>query len=295
LFHGQRECVVPNRLTPGYDPSTPLRLLIVEDNPADQRLIEEMLRGSSITTEAVDSLAAAETRLREGNLELVLLDLGLPDSQGLDGLVRLLAEAPGIPVVVMTGLRDDKLGFESLRVGAEDFLQKDWIADAALITRSLRFALERHSLRLRVQIAEREQEAMALGRIGSVAKVRISASAFGLKPLRESDPTLFANIRDTYGQILRAAAERQVYQVQHPISDQLRKLADQLGFVRASPRDLIDIHSAALEIETHSVGPAHERLIINEGRITILELMGYLVSYYRRYYVGSMGIQARGA
>ncbi|MBK1619730.1 hypothetical protein CKO42_15025 [Lamprobacter modestohalophilus] len=286
---------MPDHLTPNYDPSTPLRLLIVEDSPADQRLIEEMLIGSSITTEAVASLAEAEARLSRGNLELVLLDLGLPDSQGLDGLIRLLAEAPGIPIVVMTGLRDDELGFEALRVGAEDFLQKDWIADAALIKRSLRFALERHRLRLRVQIAEREQEAMALERIGGVAKVRISASAFGLKPLRDSDPTLFTEIRDTYGQILRAAAERQVYQVQHPISDQLRKLADQLGFVRASPRDLIDIHSAALEIETHSVGPAHERLIINEGRITILELMGYLASYYRRYYVGSMGIQARGA
>ncbi|WP_201220720.1 response regulator [Halochromatium roseum] len=284
-----------DRLTPSYDPSTPVRLLIVEDSPADQRLIEEMLRGSTITTEAVNSLAAAEARLSEGNVELVLLDLGLPDSQGLDGLIRLLAEAPGIPIVVMTGLRDDELGFEALRVGAEDFLQKDWIADAALIKRSLRFALERHRLRLRVQIAEREQEATGLGRIGSIAKVRVSASAFGLKPLRESDPTLFSEIRDTYGQILRAAAERQVYQVQHPISDQLRKLADQLGFVRASPRDLIDIHSAALEIETHSVGPAHERLIINEGRITILELMGYLVSYYRRYYVGSMGTQAKGA
>nr|WP_274601125.1 response regulator [Halochromatium roseum] len=282
-------------MTPSYDPSTPVRLLIVEDSPADQRLIEEMLRGSTITTEAVNSLAAAEARLSEGNVELVLLDLGLPDSQGLDGLIRLLAEAPGIPIVVMTGLRDDELGFEALRVGAEDFLQKDWIADAALIKRSLRFALERHRLRLRVQIAEREQEATGLGRIGSIAKVRVSASAFGLKPLRESDPTLFSEIRDTYGQILRAAAERQVYQVQHPISDQLRKLADQLGFVRASPRDLIDIHSAALEIETHSVGPAHERLIINEGRITILELMGYLVSYYRRYYVGSMGTQAKGA
>jgi CheY-like chemotaxis protein len=286
---------VPDHLTPNYDPSTPLRLLIVEDSPADQRLIEEMLIGSSITTEAVNSLAAAEARLSEGNVELVLLDLGLPDSQGLDGLIRLLAEAPGIPIVAMTGLRDDELGFEALRVGAEDFLQKDWIADAALIKRSLRFALERHRLRLRVQIAEREQEATGLGRIGSIAKVRVSASAFGLKPLRESDPTLFSEIRDTYGQILRAAAERQVYQVHHPISDQLRKLADQLGFVRASPRDLIDIHSAALEIETHSVGPAHERLIINEGRITILELMGYLASYYRRYYVGSMGIQARGA
>jgi len=282
-------------LTQGYDASAPLRLLIVEDSPADQYLIEEMLRGSAITTEAVNTLAAAETRLSKGEFELVLLDLGLPDSQGLDGLTRLLAVAPGIPIVVMTGQRDDELGFDALHLGAEDFLQKDWIADAALIKRTLRFAVERYRLRLRLQIAEREQEAMALGRIGGSAKVSISASAFGLKPLRESDPGLFTEIRDHYGQILSAAAERQVYQVQHPISDRLRKLADQLGFVRASPRDLIDLHTAALQILTHSLGPAHERLIINEGRITILELMGYLVSYYRRYYVGSMGVQAKGA
>lgn len=283
--------VLPNRTTQGFDASAPLRLLLVEDSPSDQRLILEILSGSAIVADAVVSLADAEARLGGGGLDLVLLDLGLPDSQGLDGLRRLLAGSPEIPVVVMTGLSGDELGFEAVRIGAEDFLQKDWIIDAALVKRTLRFAVERHRLRQRLQMAEREQEAMALGRIDANAKVDISASAFGLKPLRDRDGDLFAETRNTYGQILRAAAERQVFQVQHPISDQLRKLADQLGFVRASPRDLIDIHSAALKTLIASVAPEHERLIINEGRITILELMGHLVSYYRRYYVGSMGIQ----
>ncbi|MEA3641423.1 MAG: response regulator [Lamprobacter sp.] len=286
---------MPDTVTKGYDAKTPLRLLLVEDSPSDQRLIEEILRSTAIVSEAVDSLANARARLIQGHVDLVLLDLGLPDSQGLDGLSQLLAETTDIPIVVMTGLSDDALGFEALRIGAEDFLQKDWITDAALIQRSLRFAVERHRLRVRVQIAEREQETLALGRIGGSAKVSISASAFGFKPLRESDPDLFTEIRDTYGQILSAAAEQQVYQVEHPVSERLRKLADQLGFVRASPRDLIDLHSAAIQGLTKSVSAAQERLLVNEGRIRILELMGYLVSYYRRYYVGSMGIQTRGS
>lgn len=70
---------------------------MVEDNPADQRLIEEILRGSAIGVETVASLADAEVRLGHGGLDLVLLDLGLPDSQGLDGLGRLLVRAPEPP------------------------------------------------------------------------------------------------------------------------------------------------------------------------------------------------------
>ncbi|NEX19979.1 response regulator [Thiorhodococcus mannitoliphagus] len=279
-----------------YDATAPLRLLVVEDNPADLRLIELILSGSGIDVDAAECLTTAEAQLNQvqgqRGLDLVLLDLGLPDSQELDGLARLLEMAPGLPIVVMTGLDDDRLGFEALSLGAEDFIQKDWLNDAALVQRTLRFAWERNRLRRRLQAAEREREALAMDRIDAGTKLKVSAGAFGLRPLRESDAKLFAEIRDAYGGILAAAAERQVYQVEHPVSEQLRKLADRLGFVRASPRDLVDLHTAALAALTPAVGPAEERLLVSEGRITILELMGYLASYYRRYYVGSMGIRS---
>ena len=92
-----RSRVSPQSRSPKVRSSAPLRLLVVEDNPADQRLIEEILRGSAIGVETVASLADAEVRLGHGGLDLVLLDLGLPDSQGLDGLGRLLVRAPEPP------------------------------------------------------------------------------------------------------------------------------------------------------------------------------------------------------
>jgi FixJ family two-component response regulator len=122
----------------------PLRLLIVEDSPADVELIRAKLGGvatsRAFTIESVDRLSAALRRLKSA--DVVLLDLGLPDTHGLDGVMRVVSEAPELPVVVLTGREDADLGLRAVREGAQDFLLKDK-ADGALLDRSLRYAIER--------------------------------------------------------------------------------------------------------------------------------------------------------
>ncbi len=122
----------------------PLRLLVVEDNPADVELIRAKLEGvaasRAFVIESVGRLSAALRRRKSA--DVVLLDLGLPDTNGLDGVMRLVSEAPEMPVVVLTGREDADLGLRAVREGAQDFLLKDKV-DGALLDRSLRYAIER--------------------------------------------------------------------------------------------------------------------------------------------------------
>lgn len=121
-----------------------LRLLVVEDSPDDVELIRAKLdavaAGGAFVIESVDRLSAALRRLKSA--DVLLLDLGLPDTRGLDGVTRLASEAPEMPFVVLTGSEDADLGLRAVREGAQDFLLKDKV-DGALLDRSLRYAVER--------------------------------------------------------------------------------------------------------------------------------------------------------
>jgi DNA-binding response OmpR family regulator len=119
--------------------------LLIEDNPGDARLTEELLREArraDFHLEHVDTLAEGLTRVTREEPEAVLLDLGLPDSQGLEGLLALREKAPYVPVVVLTGLGDEEMGIEAVKHGAQDYLLKGEL-NSTLLARSLRYAIER--------------------------------------------------------------------------------------------------------------------------------------------------------
>jgi signal transduction histidine kinase/DNA-binding response OmpR family regulator len=123
----------------------PIKILLVEDNPGDVRLIQEMLAEVSNTSfelECADRLSTALERLAQANIEVILLDLGLQDSQGIETLVRIEAQAPNVPIVVLTGLGDEVIALEAVRQGAQDYLVKDQV-DGNLLTRAIHHAIER--------------------------------------------------------------------------------------------------------------------------------------------------------
>ena len=119
-----------------------IRVLLVEDNPGDARLFTELLRGagaSDLKMVQVDRLAAALDRLNRDPFDVMLLDLSLPDASGLDTLVRAHAQAPKIPIVVLTGHDDEALAVRAVRAGAQDYLVKGHV-DGELLVRSIRYA-----------------------------------------------------------------------------------------------------------------------------------------------------------
>jgi DNA-binding response OmpR family regulator len=128
--------------------SRPRRVLLVEDNPADARLVQESLRTPAFPDLAVDvvsRLSEALTRLSGEAYTVVLLDLGLPDSQGLGTAIRLLEAFPQVPVVVLTGLEDERVGVLAVQEGAQDYLVKGQVAVPAL-RRAIEYAILRQDM-----------------------------------------------------------------------------------------------------------------------------------------------------
>jgi len=131
----------------------PIKVLLIEDSPGDARLLREALaeaNDAAFGLEFVDRLSIGLRRLSEGGIDLALLDLGLPDSQGLDTLDRVQTEAPDVPIIVLTGTQDEGLGVKAVQIGAQDYLVKGEV-DARLLVRAMRYAIERHRLLAELQ------------------------------------------------------------------------------------------------------------------------------------------------
>jgi two-component system cell cycle sensor histidine kinase/response regulator CckA len=123
----------------------PINILLVEDNPGDAALVKEMLADTSaFQFELVhcDRLSMAEEILGRRSFDVILLDLSLPDGQGLDTVIHTRAATNKMPIVVMSGLGDVDLAIKALQKGAQDYLVKGEV-DSNLLSRSVRYAIER--------------------------------------------------------------------------------------------------------------------------------------------------------
>jgi len=123
-------------------------ILLIEDNPGDARLLREMFNDRSAHNAEmthVDCMGAAEKHLVEHAVDIILLDPGLPDAQGLGAIRRTHAAAPRVPLVVLTALDDESLAEQALQEGAQDYLIKGQI-EARGVLRALRYAIERKRL-----------------------------------------------------------------------------------------------------------------------------------------------------
>src|SRR6266498_2141933 len=137
--------------------SVSLNVLFIEDNPGDARLVKEELRlldsKTTIQLEWVDCLEKGLEQMVVNPIDAVLLDLSLPDSEGLGTLQRVLSHAPQIPVIVMTGQADEETAMHAVQSGAQDYLIKGQV-DGRLLTRSIQYAIQRK----RTEEALRESE-----------------------------------------------------------------------------------------------------------------------------------------
>jgi diguanylate cyclase (GGDEF)-like protein/PAS domain S-box-containing protein len=143
------------------------RLLLIEDNQGDARLLREMFesRGSHSTEIThVATMSAAEAHFAAHLVDIILLDLNLPDAQGLEALQRAHGAAPRVPLVVLTGLDDQSLGVQALQRGAQDYLVKGEI-DARGLLRAVRYAIERARLEDALFV-EKELAQVTLNSIG---------------------------------------------------------------------------------------------------------------------------------
>jgi len=123
----------------------PIKILLIEDSPQDQFLTNRMLEKASYTPFVIsfaDSLSAGIQSAINHPIDIILLDLNLPDSLGVETFLKLKSQVPEIPVVVLSGFEDEEMSLKAVRGGAQDYLIKDQI-DSNLLVRSLRYAIER--------------------------------------------------------------------------------------------------------------------------------------------------------
>ncbi|HYM25917.1 MAG TPA: ATP-binding protein [Vicinamibacterales bacterium] len=149
-------------------PVETLRVLMIEDNPGDARLVREALCEAAVPfdLETVDTVARGISKLQSGGFDAALVDLSLPDSQGLETVERVRRAQPDLAMVVMTSLGDERVATRAVAAGAQDFLVKG-LHGGVMVPRSIRYAIERHKLQRQLTEA---QKLDAVGRLsGSLA------------------------------------------------------------------------------------------------------------------------------
>lgn len=270
----------------------PVTILLVENDPRDAEFLRALFANVATVRfdlEHTDTLEEALAYLSERHFDLLLLDLSLPDGASIDPFLRIRTQAPDVPIIVLTERQDESLGLKLVQMGAQDYLVKHQIDDKLLV-RAVRYAIERQRLQHELdQVRQQEQynrEFRSLEELARSARTSVTSRLFGAIPLRESLPEIFHELVQRYEALLDLALEQRTYKVEYKMSEDLRSIADQLGFLKAGPRDVVKIHSTALKSRAGTATPMKARAYVEEGRLMVLELMGYLVSYYRTYALG---------
>jgi PAS domain S-box-containing protein/diguanylate cyclase (GGDEF)-like protein len=168
-----------------------VRVLLVEDDPAEVRLLEARMSDhgmAHLRGDVAATLADAVAKLDSEPFDVVLLDLSLPDSEGLATVTRLLEAHPEVPVVVLTGTEDDRLAAAAIEAGAQDYLVKGSVRPDVLV-RVVHHARERHGLLAALQVREHRFRAMAESAQDAIYRFRIEP-AFEFEYLNPAVATL---------------------------------------------------------------------------------------------------------
>jgi diguanylate cyclase (GGDEF)-like protein/PAS domain S-box-containing protein len=162
-------------------------MLLIEDNPGDARLIQEMFKEQGFQNaelKHVECMGDAEKYLAIRPVDMILLDLGLPDAQGMNAVQRAHRAAPGVPLVILSGLDDESMAIQAMREGAQDYLIKGQIEPRELV-RALRYAVERKIIE-ETLFEEKERAQVTLDCIGdAVISTDVSGNVTFLNQVAE--------------------------------------------------------------------------------------------------------------
>lgn len=265
------------------------KLLLIEDNPGDVRLIQEMLGTAGerqYVLQDVGALDAALSLLRDQGFDAIILDLGLPDSGGIATLKEVRELRPELPVVVLTSSSGHDDALPMLQAGAQDYLLKGDF-DGNLLSRSIRYAIERNRLSLDLAESrdevERQRSLNDLEKLAAPLTTQATADSYGEVSLQSANPEVFELLIEEYGALLKGAVDQQAYRDVPDLQSRIRGFAQKLGVLRATPRDVVQIHTTAFRTKMAGATTRRREILSAEGQLLLIETMGYLASYYRMY------------
>jgi signal transduction histidine kinase len=251
-------------VTASADTADPTIVLIVEDNPGDARLIEEMLREESeahISLIRAASLAEAASISSTVTPDLILLDLSLPDSFGLETLRAAQAALPVTPIVVLTGTRDDATTSAALREGAQDYLVKGSV-DGATMVRAIRYAIGRHeaeSARRGVEL-ELEQYRLNLEQIVADRTAELLAANEDLEDALETRSRFLASVSHELRTPLNSIIGFSHILVSGAAGTLSEEQIRQVAMINGSGRQLLELINQILDLTRITLG--HEEFAI---------------------------------
>jgi CheY-like chemotaxis protein len=282
-----------------------VNILIVDDKPENLLVLEGVLSVPGYRLTKAQSGKEALRLVLKADFAMILLDVRMPVMDGFEtaALIRQREKTGDIPIIFISAEYTAKDHIErGYALKAVDFLIKPFDPDrlrarVALLAELHRktVQLEKANRKLYAEISERRRyeqdlahrlerqnkEIQSLERLTIAPGTTITARQFGQGPLKDTASDCFHELIRVYGHLLDLAVEQRTYKVEHDIPFKLQAMVEQLGFLNAKPRDLVEIHSRALKSKIKVTKCSKSQVYIDEARLMILECMGYLVSYYR--------------
>ncbi|MEM0951425.1 MAG: response regulator [Cyanobacteria bacterium P01_H01_bin.74] len=272
-----------------------IAVLLIEDDWDDVEIIRILLaeaQSVQFSLTAVGTYDEGKVLATNDEFDVYLVDYRLGSKNGLD-FIKEFSNAPiSKPAILLTGDTQESLDIDALNAGATDYLKKGDF-NSAILEKTIRYALERKNYQGALQDANRnlqvlkqlERELQSLSHFSSSgAKLPVSERMMGAASLNESHPSSFNAIVDNFKRLIEKALKAQMFKDHSStVSTDLHKMANQLGFLMATPKDVIDCYSLAIKSMCEDASTKRSQIIIEEGRILLVQLMGYLCSYYRLF------------
>lgn len=254
----------------------------VEDHEPDVALLKHALAQSRID---IKTFLHATTlhglgAMIDADVDVVLLDLGLPDSQGMDTVQRARKIAGSIPLIVLTGSNES--GLQAISAGADDFLDKDLIGGGQL-ARVISYAAERHRLRVRLEQLESERELESIRQRSRPSNAQLASQLLGERSLRDVAPEIYEQSVDEFVMVVRTRLHNNAMGTADSEDKQMRALGERIALRNAGPDDVVSILTEAVDRQRLHVGPAQFGPFVREARVALIELMGFVLAFYRRH------------
>ncbi|MBW4676526.1 MAG: hybrid sensor histidine kinase/response regulator [Desmonostoc geniculatum HA4340-LM1] len=249
-----------------------VKILLIEDNLASARLLQEFLmqaQSQEFNLVHVKRLGEALQELSQCNYDVILLDLTLPDSEGLSSLPPLIGQAPSTPIVVLTNTNDEELAIEAVRQGAQDYLVKRQV-NVDVLVRSLRYAIERkqvlESLRtvnqtLQIRVEERTAELVKAKELNQFKSEFVSMLSHDIRnPLNTI--LLAAGLLQNHDEKLTKEKKFNHLQMIRLAIKNMAQLLDEVTFIGKADSGRLRCELVCLDLE------AFCRQLINEAQLT---------------------------